>query len=844
MGIKLNPPIVEGKTIAQALERVGTNLASTQTITIPFTMNKSVGFGDFESISLILKTVHSNHEITTVTCNKNTLKFKQGQYFASFNIKYNFLPGQYYKAQLAYVTTDKTVGFYSNVTVFKTTETPLISIQGLASNEINMHFYNYTGVYENRDATEKVYTYEFNLYDSFNKLVASSGELLHNSSTDTESTWSMDMWSTRYGLTNGIYTIQYKIKTINGLESSSISYKLIDNQTTDLDLSQYWTIQAKNNEDSGSVALVLEPKDSVSPLKKKFLSGQFVLLRAASDENFNYWNEITRFNLIAADSTKEKLIYTDYCVTQGVSYKYAIQSYNNQNMYSNRLVSNLLTVDFEDMFLSDGERQLRIRFNPAVSSIKNTILESKIDTLGGKYPFFFRNKNLNYKEFPIAGLISVLMDQNGEFVPQLSVVSNSQRLSTPSNINWQQGLSTDLIGENFKKERDFKHEVLNWLTNGQPKQFRSPSEGNYLVRLMNVTLSPDDTLGRMLHSFNCNAYEIDDYNFTNLQKYNMLINSKQATTYLQFFSQDINSSTLLNFTSTPIDSMVVIHATPGSQIKYTLSDDTIVNITINYSGQYFIDEDILTNNPLVKIQLNKGSWNAIFYSITQSIKQNYISQVRPLKELCENKNIIIGTGESVLNTLISDEKKYLYSLGQIETLEIEKRAIEKIVNDFSSVEEEQRYVDDYDASNNEILLINNTYYDAVTKENLGSELDYQIQLRENEVEKQLDNFISYENEFLKNCTIIEANKNKIKLANINNMDTLSVGKGLKINKIQYTKMKNIYTETDAMEQDLIDLKQKWESNDGTDAEEEYEVELEKYLTSQEALMINTLEKEV
>jgi predicted transcriptional regulator len=70
----------------------------------------------------------------------------------------------------------------------------------------------------------------------------------------------------------------------------------------------------------------------------------------------------------------------------------------------------------------------------------------------------------------------------------------------------------------------------------------------------------------------------------------------------------------------------------------------------------------------------------------------------------------------------------------------------------------------------------------------------------------LDNFISYENEFLKNCTIIEANENKIKLANINNMDMLSVGKGLKINKIQYTKMKNIYTETDTMEQDLIDLK--------------------------------------
>ena len=33
--------------------------------------------------------------------------------------------------------------------------------------------------------------------------------------------------------------------------------------------------------------------------------------------------------------------------------------------------------------------------------------------------------------------------------------------------------------------------------------------------------------------------------------------------------------------------------------------------------KYFIDEDVLTNNPLITIQLKEGSsWNAIFYSIT------------------------------------------------------------------------------------------------------------------------------------------------------------------------------------------------------------------------------------
>jgi len=38
--------------------------------------------------------------------------------------------------------------------------------------------------------------------------------------------------------------------------------------------------------------------------------------------------------------------------------------------------------------------------------------------------------------------------------------------------------------------------------------FRSSTEGNYCVALLNSTLTPIDSLGRMLHSFNCNAYEI------------------------------------------------------------------------------------------------------------------------------------------------------------------------------------------------------------------------------------------------------------------------------------------------------------------------------------------------
>jgi hypothetical protein len=104
--------------------------------------------------------------------------------------------------------------------------------------------------------------------------------------------------------------------------------------------------------------------------------------------------------------------FEDYTMEQGVSYEYAVQEVRDGINRQKKIICNRpVKADFEDMFLYDGKTQLRIAFNPKVSSFKTTILESKHDTIGGKYPFFFRNGDVNYKEFPISGLISINMDE-------------------------------------------------------------------------------------------------------------------------------------------------------------------------------------------------------------------------------------------------------------------------------------------------------------------------------------------------------------------------------------------------------------------------------------------------
>jgi hypothetical protein len=192
-------------------------------------------------------------------------------------------------------------------------------------------------------------------------------------------------------------------------------------------------------------------------------------------------------------------------------------------------VSAPILADFEYAYLFDGDRQLKIKYNPKVSSFKNTLLESKIDTIGSKHPFIFRNGNVAYKQFPISGLISYLMDNDELFMSKDKIgffgIQNERDLS-PSKVtsfaNIFQPDSTQLDTQNIAKERIFKTEVLNWLNNGEIKLFRSPTEGNFIIRLMDVSLSPNITLGRMLHTFSATAYEMKDCSITTLKDYNFI----------------------------------------------------------------------------------------------------------------------------------------------------------------------------------------------------------------------------------------------------------------------------------------------------------------------------------
>ena len=495
---KLYPPQIEG--ILPAFYG--------NTLTIPFTMNTAVSASNVNGIAVRIKHAQNGDIIFNGTTGFTYDSSSSIQKITIEEDFKNFIIGNYYKIQIAYIDGEE-IGYYSSIGVAKYTATPKVELV-LTSNKI-------TGKYTTDDVTEKVYFYTFNLYDENTKeLLISSGQKIHNTDNDEIIT---NNGKTQYisydSFDNDIF--------INSRKTLVIEYKIQTNNLLELTKSDELTTQTDEifNEDiSGSIdynnGLV-----QISVVSNSTSINKYRIIKSEINNSSGLWNSVSVFNM----GQGEKININDFNVVQGQTYYYTILP-DGQNIVNTDNSRLLITADYEDMFLFDGERQLRICYNPKVSSFKTTLLETKTNTIGGKYPFIFRNGQVGYKEFQISGLISYLSDENGYFAPELNVVEKTiYREATSAEISKaeaQSNRTTNLTSENFKKEREFKQEVLSWLTNGKPKIFKSPAEGNYIVNLTGVSLSPNDTLGRMLHTFTCTASEIAEYNNENLIKYNFI----------------------------------------------------------------------------------------------------------------------------------------------------------------------------------------------------------------------------------------------------------------------------------------------------------------------------------
>ena len=658
---KLYPPLIGGTIPAFYTESGTTN------IVVPFSMNRAVSSDEVAGFALKIKYVDGDLIDIILLRNEShdigssfTLSFDVTQLVTNGVLKV----GQYYKIQIAYIDEDQVIGYYSSIGVIKFTTLPTLFIDGISETEINNHQYHYIGVYQqnrnnNQDSTEKVYSSRFILKDSNNNIIKDTGYILHNTSEDDKSYESREIFFYGKDLKENVtYYLTYSVKTMNGLEYSSPQYRIIQSQFLSTETDGI-SLSADLNYENGYIQLGLNTD-------KLIISGSFLISRACSKDDYA-WMEIKRFSAESLDPKEWNL--KDCTIEQGYTYKYSLQQYNQYNIYSGRVISKEIYADFEHAYLFDGQQQFKISYDPKITNFKSNLLENKIDTIGSKYPFILRNGNVNYKSFDIQGLISLRSDEEHLFS---NLSFNDDNYNIPS----------DLTSNNITVERKFKMEVLDWLNNGEPKLFRSPTEGNFIVRLLNVSLTPNDKLGRMIHSFKATAYEITTYNDENLQNLNIINSTENLTTLMKWSTIDLkalykkikekNPQVLESNDFYPVIDNIKIFSLKMQNFQ----PGTIVSINgnqimIGATGAYIID-DLNGISSIIKVKLQDFSGDGYDLPIiTYSYESKFSSLFGFISEIQEQEMPLkqfLGTFKdrnTNLLTALTDKRSALMNLSVV-----------------------------------------------------------------------------------------------------------------------------------------------------------------------------------
>lgn len=385
--------------------------------------------------------------------------------------------------------------------------------------ELKVETLNFVGTFNCTDASEKLYSYRVKLLQN-NIQLEDSGTIL----------------TSQYYNTNQISYIFKTEPENNTRYSVIIEYETINKYQNEIQIDLLYSYEYepgataiellsaendKNNIMSALTSIFEEEEEGRIGLKiynpnNEIVDGAYMIRRADSRDNFKTWTDIKLL------STLDDSIVYDYLIESGVWYKYGIQKYEADSETVRRgilnKIENPIMRNFNYSFLlGEDNQQLKLQFDNDLNNFKINISEAKNTTIGGEFPLISRSSANRYITFSLGGLISFNMDENNLFLSKEQIYQFDEVLKLYKDYNNLNGISQ----YDYIYERDFRKSVIEFLHNGKPKLFKSPSEGNILIYLSDINLTPNKQLGRLIYSFTSQASEIGKPTMDNYQKYNI-----------------------------------------------------------------------------------------------------------------------------------------------------------------------------------------------------------------------------------------------------------------------------------------------------------------------------------
>lgn len=485
-------------------------LANNETLSIYYSLPSAASLNDIKSFEIKVNQQDTNANVvnnitgvisvtefqsTSITLKKSDLKTN------------HWMAGKLYKIQIRCVDNSGQKSEWSNIMITKAITAPQVSI---TNSEVTKKDVNeISAVYSETETMPTFYgrcdfksgesewlnTYQFDLYKD-DELIESSGELQYNQSAETAPHYRFS----RALPYNQQYKVIFSIVSNNGYATQAEEYvfKVISNREGNI-------TNVTLNVDDSSIACKENAMINIY-LTASQLVGNYALIRSDEDSSYEIWEDIKYLNY-TAEKPDHDLIYTDYFIDCGKHYKYALQQVNIKTFKRSEMLfpeeEGPFSVNFEYSYLCGNGTQIKLNFDGYVSSFKHTRLQSKQDTLGSQYATILQNGYAYYAEFPISGLISAYMDEENLFMSK----------------DFEQ-LSINPTPETVKIERLFRHKVETFLNNGDYKLFKTPTEAdkNIIVGLVGVSLSPQQSLNRMIYTFSATAYEVAENTLSNLKE--------------------------------------------------------------------------------------------------------------------------------------------------------------------------------------------------------------------------------------------------------------------------------------------------------------------------------------
>ena len=244
---------------------------------------------------------------------------------------------------------------------------------------------------------------------------------------------------------------------------------------------------------------------------------QFVVRRADDNDGFTIWEEIYTKTLTEALTGTTTVSFDDFTVESGVLYKYEITFVSTVSIGGHThftITEGPAMTVFDHAFLTGEGAQLCVKFNPNVGNFQINVAESQVAPIGSQYPFSQRGADTYYRTFSLSGTIAYEMDVQHQFATRSSIYGEWIEVYGSYFVNHYMNQQNDRV-----TQRKFREIVMRYLYDDVPKLYRSTPEGNILVKLSGILLSPKNELGRLVYDFSCTATEIGEACIENYKLY-------------------------------------------------------------------------------------------------------------------------------------------------------------------------------------------------------------------------------------------------------------------------------------------------------------------------------------